>query len=343
MFLLNDMWNILHNIFVLLSGTIGNILSFIIYSRPMFRNSMTSFLFRVLAVTDTLALNYGTWDNWLRYVRDGPVFTETKFYCKFSTYLRFLLADLPVWVLVLVSIERVIGVTVPHRARLLITKKRTIGALIFLYIFLMCYNIPMYISPGSEVSTVGNVTIYKCKTTQEYRNLAYHVIPWMDLVIYALLPLLLMLVSSIIIITIVVRRKKMLGAARSKSSDTNALTITLLTVCFVFMLLTLPHALYSLLIDPLWPSYRTKIDFYAWRFLAGFLRYVNNAINFFLYCLSGQPFRKEFLKLLCFTSPKKDTLGNSTHMTVISKSNVSNTSISQWKLVGTIFTKESYL
>lgn len=310
---------------LLFSGTAGNILSFIIYSQPAFRKSITSFLFRILAIADTVALNYGLWNNWLGYMHGKSLFTETEAYCKVTIYLKYVFADFPVWVLVLISIERVVGVMVPHRARLIITKPRLLLAILLIFLFLVVYNIPMMMVTSSKTYSTDGKDMYHCYYDMRLAYLAMSVIPWMDLTIYSLLPLLMMMISNSIIIFLVMKRRKLLESRRSKSADANALTATLLTVCFVFMLLTLPHAIYAISANHLHESHENKIDFITWRLLAGFLRYVNNAINFFLYCLSGRPFRKELRRLFCRQKAGlyRDISSNSTRMSVISKTSFS--------------------
>ena len=39
---------------------------------------------------------------------------------------------------------------------------------------------------------------------------------------------------------------------------------------------------------------KIDIDFHLYYYAAGYLRYVNNSVNFFVYCLSGNNFRSEF-------------------------------------------------
>lgn len=311
---------------ILLTGTCGNILSLIIYSQPTFCKSATSFLFRVLAVADTVALNYGLWNNLIRDVFGMDILQQTTWQCKLNIYLKYLLADFPVWVLVLISLERAVGVAVPHRARLIITKLRLAASMVFIFLFLAAYNVPMIIS-----ATSGNVTknmtavLNKCTYSREHITLVFYVVPWMDLTMYALLPLGIMSVCSSVIIIIMVRRKRNTVVKRSRNVDANALTATLLIVCLVFMLLTLPHAIFSIS-ALLLHSHRRTIDVQTWHLLAGVLRYVNNAINFFLYCLSGQPFRTELWRLFCRlpTMRQQEPSTSSARISMISKSNCSH-------------------
>ena len=78
---------------LLLIGTAGNILSFLVFSRPALKHSATAFYFRVLAVTDTLALCNGLWPDWMRDAFGIHIYPMTDVSCRIQTYLRYTLPD----------------------------------------------------------------------------------------------------------------------------------------------------------------------------------------------------------------------------------------------------------
>ena len=47
-----------------------------------------------------------------------------------------------------------------------------------------------------------------------------------------------------------------------------------------------------------------KVDMYLWYVISICFMYVNNSINFYLYCLGGPTFRKEFIILMSCFKPR---------------------------------------
>ncbi len=90
------------------------------------------------------------------------------------------------------------------------------------------------------------------------------------------------------------------------------LVVMLVAVCFAFLLLTLPqfirYIVYTL-VDNTYSAatYAQYVLFYN---LTNKLHMTNNAINFYVYCLTGSKFRKDFNKMLeCFLR-KRHTVNN---------------------------------
>ncbi|KAL4220591.1 hypothetical protein ACF0H5_020988 [Mactra antiquata] len=95
-----------------------------------------------------------------------------------------------------------------------------------------------------------------------------------------------------------------------KSGDhVSSLTAMLLTVNCVFLITTAPIQAF-LIGEEYWFSYKTTEElawYNFWWAIVNMLQYINNAIHFFLYCLSGPKFRNE-LKLMCRRSRKIGTV-----------------------------------
>ena len=277
---------------LLLAGTLGNILSFVVFLRPALKPSATSFYFRMLAVADTLALNFGLWPNWLRDAFGIHVYPMNDAACRIQTYLRYTLSDCASWVLVIMSIHRAVVVQWPHQTRHLFNRFRVRASVLLLVVVLGALNIPaIWINTSND-----DPTGYPCTVTNIV--LAYSVWPWIDLTLYCLLPFVIMITSSVVIIRVVYRSQALStrGSVSSIRQDkVTALTITLLVVTFVYLLLTAPFALYAITVYEFHTT--IKVNFELFYIVASFLRYINNSINFLLYCLSAETFRTELLYL----------------------------------------------
>ena len=275
---------------LLFVGTLGNILSFVVFSRLALKQSATAFYFRVLAVADTLALNVGLWPNWMRDAFDIHIYPITDLSCRIQTYLRYMLPDCAVWVLVILTLERMVGVQWPHRVHDIFTRRRTRISVLIMVLVIVTVNIPAI---WITTKNLGDTSVHPC--TVDIIVLAYVIWPWIDLTIYSLLPFLMMITSVIIMLKTIKRRRRMLcrqGSINSNMGRTvQTMTATLLTVVFVFLLLTAPFVIYATILKELYG--KINIDFHLFYFVASYLRYVNNSVNFFLYCISGRNFRTE--------------------------------------------------
>ena len=280
---------------LLFIGTLGNIMSFVVFSRPVLKHSATAFYFRVLAAADTLALNVGLWPNWMRDAFDIHIYPMTDISCRIQTYLRYMLPDFAIWVLVILTIERMVGVKRPYRVHSIFTRRR-----IWISVFITLLAISMVNIPSIWITTknLGDTSIHPCAVAHEV--LAYEIWPWIDLTVYSLLPFFIMITSITIILKSINRQRRTLCRQDSLNSNmgvtTETMTPTLLTVVFVTFLLTTPFVIYAVIMKEL--HGKVNIDFLLYYYIASYLRYVNNSINFFLYCCSGKKFRAE-LRYLC--------------------------------------------
>ncbi|CAF3233275.1 unnamed protein product, partial [Rotaria sp. Silwood2] len=83
----------------------------------------------------------------------------------------------------------------------------------------------------------------------------------------------------------------------STSATGIRLTCSLLVISFVFVLCTVPISIRSLITD-LFPEYDSTAYWQLTRVILTSLMYLNHAVNFVLYCLTGRAFRRECRKLL---------------------------------------------
>ena len=83
------------------------------------------------------------------------------------------------------------------------------------------------------------------------------------------------------------------------------LRIILLFISFTYLILTLSYNIYILLAEYMREYYSSYDEYIAfnrlWYTCTTLLLYVNNSVNFILYCLGGRTYREEFLKMVgCF-------------------------------------------
>ena len=122
--------------------------------------------------------------------------------------------------------------------------------------------------------------------------------PWIDLSVGSLIPFFLLITGNA---TIIVRIARARSAAKTKMNvqqdhiQMKTMTFLLLGASFIFMITTAPMCIYMVLDNAEKVYYGIK--FYLFWNISNMLMYINNAINFWLYCVSGPRFRKELLDM----------------------------------------------
>ena len=129
---------------------------------------------------------------------------------------------------------------------------------------------------------------------------------WIDISTRLISPFILMLTGNTIIICLLTKneqkRKSMTSSSDKNAKKVKSVSIVLLTTSFSYMLLTIPYMLYITVGQQL-AHYYKDLDEYTsvmqlWFMISACFLYLNNSINFFLYCISGSHFRKEFYFML---------------------------------------------
>ncbi len=289
---------------LIILSTVGNCLSYLVYSRPKFQASTTGFYFRILAIADTLACHTQCW---YLLVNDGYVtglFTTSKVFCKLWMFMIWVFRDFAAWILILISIERYVVVAAPHKAKTICTKKKAIISLICVFILLLTLNIPLILSSSQRwiqdsmrCAVRGNSNMVKFMQT---------IFRWIDITKYTIIPFSTMIFCNMYIITIVtkaaIRRRRNLATGRSDSGTTvSTMTANLLVVSFAFLILSIPTNIFfiSIPISVVSQPNRLGAQMNLFRTVALQVANLNNCINVFLYCAAGATFRQELKALLC--------------------------------------------
>lgn len=149
-----------------------------------------------------------------------------------------------------------------------------------------------------QIVNETNVIVHRfvCIPRPEFKQFFRFYLPIFDLLFVALIPCILMVISNIGIIRTAVRSNILFVTSR-KQKRNNRLTIMLLSVIFAFLLLTCPSVIFICLNRLLSSTTFTDTKLVLID-LCEALWYTKHALNFILYTLSGQDFRREFRKLI---------------------------------------------
>ena len=125
-------------------GAIGNVFSFIIFSRNKFRKTSFSLYFRVLAICDTFTLLYTIYD--MRKEMFGIDLQNGSFYwCKTAYYWLYSIAPVSGWLLVVISMERMLSIIRPNKFLFMKNKKTQALICCLNFAFNLIFYIPLIV------------------------------------------------------------------------------------------------------------------------------------------------------------------------------------------------------
>ena len=133
------------------------------------------------------------------------------------------------------------------RAKQLMTRKTAVIVMTASSVSLFIINIHVFVTYQIDISPHNHAT--SCMVSKpEYRNLAFNIIPWIDLVLYSMLPSLIIVVCNITIVIALVRIKwknsSSIQGETTLQKSFNRIIPMLLLVSSVFVLCTLPLCIY---------------------------------------------------------------------------------------------------
>ncbi|XP_076455766.1 putative G-protein coupled receptor 139 [Babylonia areolata] len=301
---------------LLLLGGFANIATIFVMRRIKDHNSSQHVFLIALAVSDFSLLYTGALREWVRRGFGVDVRLLHAAVCKVHKWLVYAINTTSAWLVTSVTVQRTMAVLWPHRMRMVCTVRRTwivIAALV-----ITAFAINFHLALGMGISATSN----RCDTgpTGAYKYFYKHIFTWMDMCASSLLPCVILFVcdvilsftlfkatSSISFVAAAVPPRAVSGTNDSsmhhgdnrRRKTASRTTIMILTLSCTFFLLTMPVCIFLIWYRLAFPFLEedpeasatvelvTAVTYLLW--------YTNSSINFFLYCMTGTKFRKEFL------------------------------------------------
>ncbi|KAK7501467.1 hypothetical protein BaRGS_00007271 [Batillaria attramentaria] len=297
---------------ILVFGTFGNVMAIIIMRRKEFwsRKSAMPVLITALSVCDTVLLYTGL----LRFLISGLFNVDIRqahfIMCKIHTWTVYATTFTDAWILAAMTIERTLSVVKPLKVHVIFTRRRAhyIVAGITLFFFAICAHI-LY---GFDIR-VNKQGATRCMARDEdYDKFFLGAWAWFDLTMYCLIPATVLITGN----TVIIWRVKVSTRVSVSSGNTQHihkqkiafLSKALLLLSLVFLLSTLPISVMNVMELTLRqqltdPKNKARISL-VWK-VTLIMMYMNNAVNFYMFCLSGSVFRRELKAVLtCKAEPE---------------------------------------
>ncbi|KAK7108374.1 probable G-protein coupled receptor B0563.6 [Littorina saxatilis] len=290
-------------------GILGNMLSFCVLLSPRLSGSSTSVYMAALSVSDSLVQVV----NILFLVRKFPGHETLRHgTCGLVYFLLYFSIHYNVIVMMGMTLERYLAIRFPLKASGWCTPRRARTTVVVMCVIVVAVNFHNLILRKMVWNDVLKTEV--CAPdgpTNEF--FLFKVWPWIDGAVYCYIPLLTVSVLNVLIVLQMRSAQKFRGtsgsAEQSASDVSRQVTVMLLLVTCTFLLLVGPMSILIVVERYVW--FRTTIHeqavFHLVRTILNNVAYTNHAINFCLYCLSGNRFRQEFARLFlpCVTKGKQ--------------------------------------
>lgn len=300
-----NLWKYCSPVMIVL-GTIGNIFSIVVLLQKSMRRQTTVMYLVALSFNDMAVLYIGLLRYWILATFEIDVRHFSEFLCKVHIWLVYVTVDTSAWILVVVSFERLALVWYPHITKSVCTRTTAISILVAVVGTLMLINSHIMYGIGDVMKDENNqTTLLQCFfENEDYQRFYVSIWPWIDLAKFNAIPFSIILFCNICILSNLYKRKQKLNTAVApqgiKKSKVQSLTITLIALNTTFLISSTPVSIYLAFYETFSAdssSYTTARLVLAWA-ITNLVMFMNNTINFLLYCVGGENFRRECRRLL---------------------------------------------
>lgn len=303
------MWRILPLIFITV-GTVGNVLNILVLTSKNLRQKSASVYLMFLACSDLTSIWTGMFNETIYSLFEIKIVDLSAVTCGLIEWLIYTAGVFSVWLLTLVTIERVLSTKVPHlvKGRLTPTKSVTASTIVLLFAACLCGHLVYgneYI--GGFPYQVGNMTVYvpgECTHRSKTYSVFYNN-TWAHLLSFfgTFLPTSIIISGNIVIIVSLRNRKiapnSLTEFAQARVQITLRQQAKLLFALSVTLLLaTISFSTYRVILDyTATGEPRTLARFQLYTICAYSAVWMNFSCNFILYCMTGVLFRREWKKI----------------------------------------------
>ena len=279
---------------IVVVGTMGHILTIIAVNGTKRRATSFTIYLTALAVVDALVLFTQTFNLWLQYTFGINVKESGPFMCKLNYFLGFLFVHISSWLVACLTTERTICVYFPRKVGQLPGPRVGIFVCSIVVLFFCALNAHVMYGRDFELRQNKSVCGFVDK---DYKAFFYTIWNKTHFIIYFCLPISIIILGNSAIVVKVYRSATLITVAQSNMLRNRTRQVFLITfmisAAFVILVPPLPMLFFIAPVDVMQPI---AAVFYNMLFL-------NHAINFFLYVLSGSRFRKDlkdaFTRCLC--------------------------------------------
>lgn len=293
-------------------GVFGNICIILVFRRPSFNHTTTSIYLRFLAVIDSITLSIASLFLITKYMEPFVTTSEIVweyYHCVFSESVIYMFSTISSWILVCLTADRAYFILFPMKAKKSCSKftaKIICMIVIILYGIYYSHIFFVFKKPSVFKNPVYKWnSIFSCQFKEGIiEKFSRKIQPIIHITMCNFLPGLLILIFNCLLLKTVFQaskaRKYLTNTVNNKAEAKNKqLIVHLLGISCFFLLSPIPictmfvryHFFHSTITEE---SFFKNIRYVM---MYGLLSNANYAINFYIFFLCGNKFRKEFYSL----------------------------------------------
>ena len=264
---------------------ICNILSFFVMNLKHNRKLSTCTYMSAIAASDTTVLVHQI-TTWV--LLNFGLISANDWFCKLYICILHTLWAYLSYLIVFMTLDKLIAIVLPHKAALLCTAKRARITSVVIFVVIVVFFIPVLYSAG-----------HKPGMCARYAREGWYVTAYMyvSMIVNPVVPFVsITVMNSFILYTICKRKNTELGQSSIAHKVESQLTVMLVLICTTYLVLTFPFEFRELYMYYVGYS-RTPVAHFVFK-VTFELMMLNSGINFFLYLMSGRKFRNDIKMLL---------------------------------------------
>ncbi|KAH3797838.1 hypothetical protein DPMN_151426 [Dreissena polymorpha] len=261
----------------------------------------TSRFMSALALADILVLSMTATGAWLEIVLDIRIGNYSLALCHASHYFYYVPKVISAWILVIATVERAIRLWMPHRVRLACRPSIAVAMIALVCGLLSVAYLPFFTE--LELLTVANLT--DC-IFQESGFMITNIdtLQVFDLCMFFVCPFSIILVCNLSILIKIIKSRKAVQASGGQTTGNEGgrrmlrtVTWRIIGLCLTFCVCIGPYQIHNMF---LWTGTSTSTSV-LWSFIRSdifhIIMFLNNGVNFILYCMIGSGFRKDLMAI----------------------------------------------
>ena len=288
----------IYKIFLIVAGTIGNLLIFIVCVK--LKDNTTFMLLRFLSISDMISLYFWNLSQFTSALFNFDMQNFNFYYCKFFEFAQFTSLQVSAWILALISCDRYL--TIAFTTWKIKTVKTNGGfkAGLAVVVLLAGLNFHCLFTFG-HVEYVNGTEIVQCYATDIPSTKIMGVWNTVHAFFYSYIPFCMIAVANFLLVISILRKNKVSTATTTNAKKRNIfMNITVFSITILFIVLTCPGAIASSYFNVLIQSYSGRVILFS----VDSLTFSYHSLSFITLFITNKKFSKELYYL--FTCRKYD-------------------------------------
>ena len=279
-------------IFTFPLGFIGNVCSLLTFSSTTLRCTSTGLFFLCLTISDILYQLVSIYD-FLEQILQVSII-RNQYLCRFRTFIFNFSTVTSAWLLVFISIDRLVCTNSLNYRLQRPRRKKVICSTIVLCLCSIVFTSHVLQTEFAFILPTGNMCGPARFPLTSYSGFYYQIWPILKLLITYLTPNCLMVICVFCIYAkLRLQRRLITISIRTEKLQQQMLIMMISSIVF-FSICTLPYSIYLIIF---WRGENQSAMLIEIAILTNFLN-INYSYNFYIHCLTSRLFREKFIKRL---------------------------------------------